>query len=89
MAEMQEYYSKEEKGAALRFKEEDNISEKEKRTLTFLALPRCKTMGHEIRRIKKEMLVCQHHTDYKDRMRLPKVFESLEDGDLEAHIVSK
>ena len=86
---MQEYYAKEEEGAGSKFEKEDNITEKEKKTLTFVSLPRCKTRGHEIRRIKKEILICQHHADYKDRMRIPKAFESLEDEDLDAHIVSK
>lgn len=89
MAEMKEYYAKEEKGASLKFREEDNVTEKEKSTLTFVALPRCKTYGHVIRRIKKELLICQHHADHRDYMRLPKTFESLDDEELDAHIVSK
>lgn len=67
---------------------DDDITKEERAKIKWLAMERCKTKGHLIGRINKEILICWHGPNYKDEMRAPKTFTSLQDPELDAHIVS-
>ena len=85
--EMASQIAKESSGnEGLKFDEDLNGEERAK--LTWLAFPRCKEKGHHFGRINAEILICQHGVNWKNKLRCPKAFESLDDPELDAHIVS-
>ena len=67
---------------------DSDLSGEEREKLSWLAFPRCKQRGHHFGRINAEILICQHGADWNNKMRYPKAFESLDDSELDGHIVS-
>ena len=86
MAEAMAWKIAKESNEGLKF--DCHLTSEEQEKVTWLAFPRCKERGHHFGRISGEILICQHGTNWKDEMRSPKAFQSLDDSELDGHIVS-